>query len=155
MGTLRLLAPTECVMHRLAWYFHDADPECLEHEIQVAMRHPVDLKRLEGRRREHHAGARGRTAAMDVARRLLAESRDAIELIDEGAPRSELRLRLPDRTPVPQVRSLMRYTTEPLPSRSHAGSASAVPQTEKQPRKRLLSLTKWWRRRESNPRSIQ
>ena len=47
MGTLRLLAPTECVMDRLAWYFHDADTECLEQAIQVAMRHPVDLKRIE------------------------------------------------------------------------------------------------------------
>jgi len=47
MGTLRLLAPTECVMDRLAWYFHDADTECLEQAIQVAMRHPVDLKHVE------------------------------------------------------------------------------------------------------------
>jgi len=29
--------------------------------------------------------------------------------------------------------------------------ASEVPQTKKQPRKRLLSLRNWWRRRESNP----
>jgi len=47
MGMLRLLAPTECVMDRLAWYFHDADTQCLEQAIQVAMRHPVDLKRIE------------------------------------------------------------------------------------------------------------
>ena len=36
-----------CVMDRLAWYFHDADTQCLEQAIQVAMRHPVDLKRIE------------------------------------------------------------------------------------------------------------
>ncbi len=30
MGTLRHLAPTECVMDRLTWYFHDADTQCLE-----------------------------------------------------------------------------------------------------------------------------
>lgn len=47
MGTLRLLAPTECVMDRLAWYVHDADTQCLEQAIAVAMRHPVDLKRIE------------------------------------------------------------------------------------------------------------
>ena len=46
MGTLRLLAPTECVMDRLAWYFHDADTQCLEQAIEVATRHPVDLKRI-------------------------------------------------------------------------------------------------------------
>ena len=32
------------------------------------------------------------------------------------------------------------------------GCASEVPQTKKQPRKWLLSLRNWWRRRESNPR---
>ena len=47
MGTLRLLAPTECVMDRLAWYFHDADTQCLEQAVGVAARHPVDLKRIE------------------------------------------------------------------------------------------------------------
>ncbi len=46
MGTLRLLAPAECVMDRLAWYFHDADTQCLEQAIQVATRHLVDLKRV-------------------------------------------------------------------------------------------------------------
>jgi len=47
MGTLRLLAPTECVMDRLAWYFHDADTQCLEQAVQVATRHPCDLERIE------------------------------------------------------------------------------------------------------------
>lgn len=47
LGTLRLLAPTECVMDRLAWYFHDADTQCLEQAVQVATRHPVDLERIE------------------------------------------------------------------------------------------------------------
>ena len=46
MGTLRLLAPTECVMDRLAWFFHDADTQCLEQALQVAARHPVDLNRI-------------------------------------------------------------------------------------------------------------
>ncbi len=46
MGTLRLLAPSECVMDRLAWYFHDTDTQCLEQAVAVATRHPVDLKRI-------------------------------------------------------------------------------------------------------------
>jgi hypothetical protein len=46
-GTLRLLAPTECVMDRLAWYFHGADTQCLEQAVRVATLHPVDLKRIE------------------------------------------------------------------------------------------------------------
>jgi len=48
MGTLRLLAPTECVMDRLAWYFHAADTQCLEQAVEVATRHPIDLGRIEG-----------------------------------------------------------------------------------------------------------
>jgi hypothetical protein len=47
MGTLRLLAPTECVMDRLAWFIHDADTQCLEQAARVATLHPVDLKRIE------------------------------------------------------------------------------------------------------------
>lgn len=46
-GTLRLLAPTECVMDRLAWYIHDADTQCLEQAVRVAALHPVDRKRIE------------------------------------------------------------------------------------------------------------
>ena len=46
-GTLRLLAPTACVMDRLAWYFHDADTQCLEQAVRVATLHPVDLKRIQ------------------------------------------------------------------------------------------------------------
>jgi hypothetical protein len=46
-GALRLLAPTECVMDRLAWYFHDADTQCLDQAVRVAMLHPIDLKRIE------------------------------------------------------------------------------------------------------------
>jgi hypothetical protein len=46
-GVLRLLHPTECVMDRLAWYFHDSDRQCFEQAIQVARRHPIDLARIE------------------------------------------------------------------------------------------------------------
>jgi hypothetical protein len=62
MGTLRLLAPTECVMDRLAWYFHDADTQCLEQAVGVATRNPVDLKRIErwARRERPHGEERFR-----------------------------------------------------------------------------------------------
>lgn len=46
-GVLRLLHPTECVMDRLSWYFHDSDRQCFEQAIQVASRHPIDLGRIE------------------------------------------------------------------------------------------------------------
>lgn len=45
-GVLRILHPTECVMDRLAWYFHNTDRQCLEQAIQVARRHPVSLARI-------------------------------------------------------------------------------------------------------------
>ncbi len=47
MGTLRLLAPTECVMDRLAWFIHEADTQCLEQAVRVATLQPVDLERVE------------------------------------------------------------------------------------------------------------
>ena len=46
-GVLRLLHPTECVMDRLTWFIHNADTQCLEQAVQVAMRHPIKLKRIE------------------------------------------------------------------------------------------------------------
>ena len=46
-GTLRLLPPTECVMDRLTWYYHDNDPQALDQAIWVASRHPIDLDRIE------------------------------------------------------------------------------------------------------------
>jgi hypothetical protein len=46
-GVLRLLRPTECVMDRLTWYFHDADTQCLEQAMRVAALHPIDRARIE------------------------------------------------------------------------------------------------------------
>lgn len=46
-GVLRLLRPTECVMDRLAWYFHGADTQCLEQAVRVASLHTIDLQRIE------------------------------------------------------------------------------------------------------------
>ena len=72
-GTLRLLHPTECVMDRLAWYFHDADRQCLEQAVQVASRQSVDLRRIErwARKERPHGPERFHEFA-----RLLQESRD-------------------------------------------------------------------------------
>ncbi len=54
LGMLRLLAPTECVMDRLAGFYHWDDPQCFEQAITVARRHPVDLQGIEAwSRREH------------------------------------------------------------------------------------------------------
>jgi hypothetical protein len=54
-GTLRLLAPTECVMDRLTIYFVDGDPQCLEQAVAVARAHPVDHERI-----REWAGRQGR-----------------------------------------------------------------------------------------------
>ncbi|MBJ19241.1 MAG: hypothetical protein CL933_07415 [Deltaproteobacteria bacterium] len=45
-GVLRILHPTECVMDRLAWYFHNTDRQCLEQALQVARGHPINLARI-------------------------------------------------------------------------------------------------------------
>jgi hypothetical protein len=47
LGVLRLLAPTECVMDRLAGYYHWDDPQCLEQAVAVARRQVIDLPRVE------------------------------------------------------------------------------------------------------------
>jgi hypothetical protein len=46
-GLLRLLAPTECVMDRLAAYYHWRDPQSLDQAVQVALRQEIDLRRIE------------------------------------------------------------------------------------------------------------
>jgi hypothetical protein len=47
-GVLRLLTPTDCVMDRLAGYYHWNDRQGLEQAVAVARRHAVDLRRIEG-----------------------------------------------------------------------------------------------------------
>jgi hypothetical protein len=46
VGKLRLIMPTECVMDRLAGYYHWNDHQCLEQAIAVAQRHSIDLDRV-------------------------------------------------------------------------------------------------------------
>lgn len=45
-GVLRLLAPTECVMDRLASYYHWGDTQALEQALAVAQRHAIDVERI-------------------------------------------------------------------------------------------------------------
>jgi len=47
LGVLRLLSPTECVMDRLAAYYHWNDPQGLDQAIAVATRHSIDLARIQ------------------------------------------------------------------------------------------------------------
>ena len=70
-GTLRMLRPTECVMDRLASYFHWNDRQGLEQAIAVARRHPVDRARIEGWARDERAGAK----LADFLERLLPAAR--------------------------------------------------------------------------------
>lgn len=45
--TLKLLSPTQCVMDRLAAFYHWKDRQSLQQAIMVAKRHPVKLKAIE------------------------------------------------------------------------------------------------------------
>lgn len=45
-GILYLLAPTECVMDRLAAFYHWNDKQGLEQAVMVARRHPVKLEAI-------------------------------------------------------------------------------------------------------------
>jgi hypothetical protein len=46
VGTLRILTPTDCVMDRLAGFYHWNDEQCVEQAVAVASRHPIDLDRI-------------------------------------------------------------------------------------------------------------
>ncbi len=45
--TLRLLSPTQCVMDRLAAFYHWKDRQSLEQAVMVAKAQPVKLKKIE------------------------------------------------------------------------------------------------------------
>lgn len=44
---LRLLSPTQCVMDRLAAFYHWKDRQSLEQAVMVASKHPVKLSKIE------------------------------------------------------------------------------------------------------------
>lgn len=45
--TLRLLSPTQCVMDRLAAFYHWRDRQSLDQALLVAISHPVKIKQIE------------------------------------------------------------------------------------------------------------
>ncbi len=45
--TLKLLSPTQCVMDRLAAFYHWKDRQSLQQALMVARNHPVKLKSIE------------------------------------------------------------------------------------------------------------
>jgi hypothetical protein len=47
LGTLRILTPTDCVLDRLAWFYHARDEQGLEQAVAVAAANEVDLERIE------------------------------------------------------------------------------------------------------------
>jgi hypothetical protein len=71
LGVLRLLPPTECVMDRLAGFYHWNDAQCLEQALAVATRQPIDLPRVEAWSRRE--GERAREKFEEFAARLRRE----------------------------------------------------------------------------------
>lgn len=63
LGVLRLLAPTECVMDRLAGFYHWNDRQCLEQALEVARRQSIDLARIERWSRNENSLAKFRDFA--------------------------------------------------------------------------------------------
>lgn len=57
-GTLRILTATDCVMDRLAWYFHANDEQGLEQAMAVAAANEVDLDRIEAWSKRERADAK-------------------------------------------------------------------------------------------------
>jgi hypothetical protein len=69
LGTLRLLPPTECVMDRLAGFYHWNDRQALEQALAVARRQSIDLGRIEDWSRGERASEKFR----EFSERLLAQ----------------------------------------------------------------------------------
>ena len=45
-GKVKLLSPTSCTMDRLAGYYHWNDPQSLDQAVMIAIKYPVDLKKI-------------------------------------------------------------------------------------------------------------
>lgn len=45
-GTIKLLSPTQCVMDRLAWFYHYNDRQCLDQAIAVTKNNQVNFDKL-------------------------------------------------------------------------------------------------------------
>lgn len=46
-GKVILLSPTQCVMDRLAWFYHNKDRQCLDQAVMVASTQSVNLSKIE------------------------------------------------------------------------------------------------------------
>ena len=46
-GTIQIITPTQCVMDRLAAFYHWSDPQALDQALAVARAQDVDLKAIE------------------------------------------------------------------------------------------------------------
>ena len=66
VGVLRLLAPTECVIDRLAAYYHWHDPQGLDQAIQVAMKCDIELDRIEAWSKRERASAKFKNFADEL-----------------------------------------------------------------------------------------
>jgi hypothetical protein len=66
VGVLRLLRPTECVMDRLAAYYHWNDPQGLEQAIQVAMKCDIELDKIEAWSKRERATAKFKSFAEEL-----------------------------------------------------------------------------------------
>ncbi|MBX3041472.1 MAG: hypothetical protein KF789_12260 [Bdellovibrionaceae bacterium] len=45
-GVVQLFSPTQCVMDRLAWFYHNNDRQCLDQALAVAAAHPIKLEKI-------------------------------------------------------------------------------------------------------------
>lgn len=70
-GTIRILTPTQCVMDRLAAFYHGNDRQGLEQALMVAVRHEVDRAAMESwsKREGHATGFEAFTRRLDESSR--------------------------------------------------------------------------------------
>lgn len=45
-GKIKILSPTQCVMDRLAWFFHYNDRQCLDQALAVAKNQQINLTKI-------------------------------------------------------------------------------------------------------------
>lgn len=45
-GVVKILSPTQCVMDRLAWFYHYNDRQCLDQALAVAKNHNINLGKI-------------------------------------------------------------------------------------------------------------
>jgi hypothetical protein len=45
-GKVTILSPTQCVMDRLAWFYHYNDRQCLDQALAVARKHKLNIDKI-------------------------------------------------------------------------------------------------------------